>query len=221
MNQPIPPPIPKPSGQKRRTVRVLILVLLVCFLGFVLFPLVVAIILGVSTFSWVKDTTTIHFKSYTDTFQVTVLELKSEPDYFTERVRIRCERDMEASIWVADLQEAGIFKTNGPAGEIIYREGHPAKIKDSISVRADGDFSTCDILFTVSTTSSNTAWHSRISTGTTNVFGSNNNSGGVDTTLPTPLTVSGIQTNWPSSYGRGSDIPLANLGDYKILLLVK
>ena len=206
MNQPVPPTIPSPASQKKQTVRVVILVLLVCFFAFVLFPMVVAAILGVSMFSWVKEAAEIHHTSCTDKFHVTVLALKSEPNYFVERVRIRCERNMEVSIWVTDLKEIGIFETNGPNGEVLYREGHPHKAGSSVPVRADGKISTCDILFRVSTTSSNTIWHDEVPGGT------------LDTTLPVPLTVSGVQTNWPSSYERGSDIPLANLGDYRILL---
>lgn len=221
MSQSVPPPIPTPIRQKKQTVKVVILALAFCFLGVVFLLVLPAVIMGVSIFSRVKEATEIHFKSNTDTFRVTILELKSEPDYFMERVQVRCERDMEVSIWAADLDEAGIFKTNGPAGEVYYREGHPTIVKDSGSAEANGDFSTCDIQLKITTTSSNTTWHSEISTGTTNAFGSSRNSGGVDTTLPTPLRVSGIQTNWPSPYERGSDIPLANLGDYKILLSVK
>jgi hypothetical protein len=207
MGQPVPPPIPLPAPQ--RAVRTVILVLLICFFVFVLFSIVVAAVIGVSMFSWVKEAAEIHYTSYTDRFRVTVVELRSEPDYFMERVRVRCERDMEVSIWVTDLKEVGIFQTNGPDGEILYREGHSHKAGSSVPIRAKGRFSTCDILFKVSTTSSNTIWHDEIAGGK------------LDTTLPTPLTVSGIQTNWPSSYERGSDIPLANLGDYKILLSVK
>jgi amino acid transporter len=189
--------------------QIIILILLVCFFVFVLFPIVVASIMGISMFAWLKKASELNYTSYTDKFQVTVLAMKSEPNYFSERVRVRCERDMRASIWVTDLKEAGIFETNSPNGEILYREGHPHKIGSSVPIRADGKFSTCDILFTVSTTSSNTVWHDEVAGGT------------LDTTLPTPLTVSGVQTNWPGSYERDFAIPLANLGDYKILLSVK
>jgi len=189
--------------------RNVILVLWVCFCVFILLPVVLFAIMGFSMFTWVKGMGELNYKSYADKFHVTVLEVKSEPDYFMERVRIRCERDMEASIWVTDLKEAGIFETDGRGGEVFYREGHPHKVGSSVPVHADGKFSTCEILFRVSTTSSNTVWHDEIAGGT------------LDTTLPTPLAISGVQTNWPGSYERGSDIPLANLGDYKILLSVK
>jgi hypothetical protein len=147
--------------------------------------------------------------------------MDSGPDYFTERVRVRCERDMEAGILVTDLKQAGIFETIGTNGEVFYREGHPYKAGSSGPVHAAGTFSTCDMLFTVKMTPTNTIWHSWISATATNVFGHNRDSGGVDTALPTSMAVTGVQTNWPGSYERGSDIPLANLGDYKILLSVK
>jgi hypothetical protein len=90
-----------------------------------------------------------------------------------------------------------------------------------VAVHADGGFSTCDIPYTVETTPTNTIWHSRMSAAKTNDFGNSDDSGGVDTTFPVALPVSNVQTNWPGSYERGSEIPLASLGDYKILLSVK
>jgi hypothetical protein len=221
MSQPIPPPIPSPVPQKNRTVKVVILVLLVCLFVFVLFPIVIAAIMGVSMLSWVKQATEIHFTSYTDTFHLTILELKSDPDYFMERVRVRCERGMKASVWVADLKDAGIFETNTANGEVYYRDGQPDRIRDSMLIQADSGFSTCDILYRIQTTSTNTIWHSHMSATATNDLGHTEGGGGVDTTLPVPLKVSGVQTNWPGSYQRGSEIPLANLGDYKILLSIK
>jgi hypothetical protein len=209
MNQSVPPPMQSSATKRMRTMRIVILILLVCFFVFGLFPIVVATIMGISMFAWVKQAAELNYTSYADKFQVTVLAMKSGPNYFSERVRIRSERDMRASIWVTDLKEAGIFETNSPNGEILYREGHPHKIGSSVPIHADGKFSTCDILFTVSTTSSNTVWHDEVAGGT------------LDTTLPTPLTVSGVQTNWPDLYERDLAIPLANLGDCKILLSVK
>jgi len=115
---------------------------------------------------------------------------------------------MEVSIWVTDLKEAGIFETTGTNGEVLYREGHPHKAGSSVPVHADGKFSTCDILFRVSMTSSNTIWHDEVASST------------LHTTLPTPLAVSGVKTNWPGSYERGSDIPLPILEITRFLLLV-
>jgi hypothetical protein len=193
--------------------RNVILILAACFCVFILSQILMAAVMGFSMFAFLnkqmKEMGEIHFKSYTDTFQVTVLELKSGPGYFMERVRVRCERDMNASIWVTDLKAAGIFEANSQDGKIVYREGDPHKIGGSAPVRANGDFSTCDILFKVSTTSTNTIWHSEIADGK------------MDTTLPTPLVVSGVETNWLGAYERDFAIPLANLGDYKILLSVK
>jgi hypothetical protein len=169
--------------------------------------------MGFSLFAFldkqIKEMGEIRVTSSTDTFRVTVLEVKSGPDYFMERVRVRCKRDMNASLWVTDLKAAGIFMTTCPDGKIVYREGHPHKIGDSAPVRATGDFSTCEIFLKVSTTSTNTIWHDEVAGGT------------LDTTLPIPLTVSGVETNWPDEYAREFAIPLANLGDYKILLSVR
>lgn len=213
MNQPIPSSIPPTLPTKKRTVRNVVLILAACLGVFILSQILVAAVLGFSMFSFlnklVREMSEIRFTSYTDTFHVAVLEVKSGPGYFMERVRVRCERDMNASIWVTDLKAAGFFETNSPDGKIIYREGHPHKIGSSTPVRANGDYSTCDILFKVNTTSTNTIWHDEVAGGT------------LDTTLPTPLTVSGVETNWPDAYGREMAIPLANLGDYKILLSVK
>lgn len=220
MNQPIPPPIPPPVHRTKGKIGIAALLAAICLL-LVLVPIVGSAIMGVSIFSWPKAATEIRFKSYTDKFQIEVLEMKAEPNYFMERVRVRCERDMEAKLRVADIREAGLFETHGPDGKTYYREGQPDKIRDSVLARASGSVSFCEMMFKVTTTPTNTVWHSRMSAGTTNVFGHSENSGGVDTTLAVPLTVSGIETNWPGSYERGSSIPLANLGAYKILLSIK
>lgn len=220
MNQPIPPPIPPPVHRTKGKVGVAALVIATC-LVLVVVSIMAAANVGISMFSGVKGATDFRFKSITDKFQITVLEMKAEPNYFMERVHVRCERDMEANLRVADISQAGLFETHSPDGKTYYREGQPDKIRDSVLARASGKFSSCDLVFKVITTPTNTVWHSRASTGTTNVFGHSENSGGVDTTLAVPLTVSGIETNWPGSYERGSCIPLADLGTYKILLSIK
>jgi hypothetical protein len=126
-----------------------------------------------------------------------------------EKVRVRCEKDMKVGIGVNNLKETGFFEVTGTNGEQFYREGHPQKAGQTFSIEAKDGFSTCDVLFKISTTSNNTDWHSEIAGGT------------CDTTLQAPLTISDVRTNWPGLYHRGSVIPLANLGDYKILLSVK
>lgn len=161
------------------------------------------------------------FKSYTDEFHLTVLETKSAPSSFEERVRVRCEKDMEVGIEVVDLKETGVHEVHGKNGEIFYRVGNPYKAGESGPVHADGKSSTCEILFKVSTTPSNTTWHSVISTTTTNAFSHGEDANGVDTTLPISMVISQVQTNWQDSYQRGSWIPLATLGDYKIMLTIK
>jgi hypothetical protein len=89
MSAPVPPQITTPAPQRKQTVRIVVLVVFVCFCVFVLFPLLVAAAMGFSMFSWVKQMGEIHYRSYTDKFQVTVLELKSGPDYFLDRVRVK------------------------------------------------------------------------------------------------------------------------------------
>ena len=216
MNQPYPPAMLQPVPPRKRTVRIVVLVI-----GVVLVPIVVISIMGGSMFSRVKEAVEFHFKSNTDKFQVTVVEMKVEPNYFMERVHVRCERDMEASLSVADIGAVGFIEMHSPEGKTYYRERHPDKIRDSARARADGGFSSCDIEFKVSTTPTSTKWHSRMSTSTTSFFGHSENSDGVDTTLPVSLTISAVETNWPGSYERGSSIPLANLGVYRILLSIK
>lgn len=157
----------------------------------------------------------IHFISYTDRFNVTVLELKSEPDYFEEKVRIKCERDMTAGLWVTDMKKIGLFETKGTNGQTYYQDGDPHIVGTGPNVvHANGEFSTCEILFQVSTTSTNTSWHDEWH----DARGSSSSSSVI---LSTPVQVTNIQTNWPGSYNRGSEIPLADLGNYKILLSVK
>jgi len=139
MNQPVPPPIPTTILKKKRKVRNVILILAAGFLVFILSQILSAAVMGFSMFSFlnkqVKGLGAIHFSSYTDTFHVTVLDLKLSPGYFMERVRVRCERDMNAGIWVTDLKAAGIFETNSQDGKIVYCEGNPHKIGGSVPVQ--------------------------------------------------------------------------------------
>jgi hypothetical protein len=202
---PVPPTLQNVSQQKRTFRKI---ILFVIFLGALLW-LLIPIAIGVSMIRQLFEMGRLDFTSYTDTFQVKILEVKSQPNYFEERIRVQCQRNMNASISVYDLKETGIFETNAPNGEIIYRESHPQKIGQSAPVSAKGEFSTCEIFFRVNTTATNTIWHGEDAGGT------------LDTSLPSPMTVNEVKTNWPDSYQRGSMIPLANLGEYKILLSIK
>jgi len=165
-----------------------------------------AALVGVFWLRWVIE---VSFRSQADQFSITVLEVRSGTNEFSERIRVRCQGAMEPGFWVTDLSKAGFFETSGSHGEVLYREGRPRLIGFSSPVRAEGEFSTCELSFHVSTTGSNTIWQSE---GPTGLF---------KTTLRTPLLVHAVQTNWPGHYQRGSDIPLADLGPYKIMLLVK
>lgn len=205
MSQAIPPPMPSPAPKREQTVRIAILILLACLIVLIIFPLFIRAIRLLSEVGPVKFST--------GKFQVTVLEMKSEPNYLTGRVRIKCEGDMEAGIWVTDLKRAGFSRITGTNGLVFYRERNPYKIGGSVPVHADGQFSTCDILFKVSITSSNTIWHDE------EIW--HNEKSRLDTALPTALLISEVQTNWPENYERGSALPLANLGGYKILVSAK
>jgi hypothetical protein len=208
-----PPPLPSHVPRKNRTMTVIIavmLALLLC-LGVVIACLLVSFNSMAHYMSrQMQGIVEPHFAgSYADTFHMTFLQVEDKPHYLMEHIRVRCQNDMKVSIWVTDLKQVGIFEATDTNGAVFYREGHPHKAGSSVPVHADGGFSTCDILFRVTTTSTNTAWHDEVAGGT------------LDTTLPVPMTVSGVQTNWPGFYERGSDIPLANLGDCKILLSIK
>jgi hypothetical protein len=61
----------------------------------------------------------------------------------------------------------------------------------------------------VNTTLTNTIWHGEVA------------GDAHDATLPIPLLVNGVETNWAGAYERDWGIPLANLGDSKILLSLK
>ena len=215
MNPTKPPPLP----QRKRTLRNVILILLLCVFGAVVFLAIVGTIVHNAMFSWLKQAAEMRFMSSDDTFRVTILEMKNEPGNFMEKIRIRCERDMKASIRVVDLKQAGMFEIIDANGEIYYHEGNSDKISYTMPVPADGDYSTCYVFFRVSTTSSNTVWHSQMSAAANNAVTSND--GSLDTTLPTPLEIGEIHTNWPGPYKRSSLIPLADLGSYKILVSIK
>ena len=159
----------------------------------------------------------LHIKSDADQFNVTILEVKSEPNYFEEKIRVQCEEDMTAGIWVTDLKKVGLFETKGFDGRVYYKDGDPHLAGSSTPVGADGKYSTCDILFRVTPTPTGTSWYDEESYKERG----SETSGSTTTTMSIPLEIKEVQTNWPNSYGRGSEIPLANLGDYKILLSVK
>lgn len=178
--------------------------------------------MGHSMFSWLQNLVTLHYAgSYTDTFHVKILHLKYDPNSLSEELQVRCENDMKASIWVANLEKAGIFRTNNADGQVYYRDGDPVILRDTADAHAVKGFSTCRIFLRLTTTRSNTVWHTRMSVGTTNVAGGFENGGSTDTSLPTPLKINEVQTSWPGAYQRNSELPLANLGHYKILLSIK
>lgn len=204
-----PPVSQPPVQQKKRTAGVVFLFVSIILILLIATFFLVPIFFGSAMFAWLSKEGQLSIKLHDDKFSVTVLEVKSEPNYFMEKVRVRCEKDMSAGIWVTDLKKAGFLEIVGANGEKFYQEGQPHKVGQSSPIKAKDGFSTCEILFKVDTASNSTAWHSEIAGGT------------CDTTLQSPLTVSDIQTNWPGAYHRGSDIPLASLGDYKILLSIK
>lgn len=215
----VPPPIPFEPRRRKSPVLPILAAGVLCV------GVVILVELGIHFSSWFSslgELTTMRFKSHSDTFRIEILELRSTPGDFLERVRVRCENDMTAGIWLNDFAKVGFFQTTGPAGELYYREGQPHKAGQSSPVRADGKYSACEILFRLTAESTNTVWHSNISSSSgSTLTGQSKEAAGVDTTLRVPLELSAVQTNWPSAYERGSAIPLAKLGEDTILLIVK
>lgn len=213
MNPSVPPTLPSSAKRKPSTSKTIMVIFglgALIILLIIMVPMITGMIFGTSMMStMLANMGHLEIKNATDTFQVKILEVKNQSNDFSERVSIRCSGDMDAGIWVTDLKKAGIFESNGPNGEIIYREGHPYKIGQSTPIHSKDGFSTTEILFRVTTTTTNTAWHSEVA------------GGHCDTSLPSPLLVSDIQTNWTGSYERHTDIPLASLGDFKILVSIK
>ena len=209
--------------EKRLTLRIVVVVLCISLLLAGLLMLAIHVVTGGSMFvRSMRDILTIDkTRSYTDEFHISVLRIETAPNAFTERVRVQCEGEMEAGIEVVDLKEAGIHEAWGTNGQVFYRLGNPFRAGDSGPVQAEGKFSTCEILYTVSTTPSNTIWSSRISVASTNAISHGQGASGVETTLPVPMMISEVVTNWPDAFQRGSWIPLATLGNYKIVVTVK
>lgn len=221
VSNPIPPPLPVPVGQKTRTLRSILKVLLVScltFVGAAVLLFAVCAGLGFGMWTWMTQGVKINFRSTTDQFRVTVLESKSLPNYFMERVRVRCQNGMKTGLWVTDVRQAGLFEATNANGETYYRIGNPHRAGLSGKVPAQGKYSMCEFLFRVTTTASNTVWYCK---GVRETPGGTC-SGSDSSTLPASLTVNGVRTNWPGTYNRGSEIPLANLGKkYKVLLSVQ
>ncbi len=206
MGLPTPPVLQKTTKKKPLVAKI---ILTVIYLGLALW-LVIPILVGVSAVRKAFNETQINIVLADDKFKVSILGVKSKPNFFEERIRVQCSKDMrDVGVLVCDLNQISIFEITTPSGEIVYQEGHPRKIGQSMPIRSGGNASTCEILFRVSTTSTNTIWHGEQAGGT------------IDTSLTTPMTVSEIKTNWPNSYRRGTILPLGNLGQYKILLFLK
>jgi hypothetical protein len=199
-----PPPLP----QKKRGIGV-VAILGIALLLFVVLVFAIPAMLGSMMIGMMAKESRLSIKLLDDQFSVTILEVKSEPKHFTEKVRVRCEKDMDVDISVADLKNVGFFEIHGTNGETLYQQGNPYKIGQSSPVKTKDGFATCDISFSIDASSNNTTWHSEVSGAT------------CETSLREALEVSNIQTNWPGKYNRGSSIPLADIGNYKILLSIK
>lgn len=189
--------------------KLVVLVLSACFCLAVIGAILIPAITGLSMLGWLVRESRLSLRLSSDRFRIAVLEAKPESNGFVERVRVQCEGDMEIGVWVTDLKDVGFAEITGSRGDVYYQERHPRKAGGSERVRADGKYSACEVLFRVRTTADNTAWHSEVAGAS------------LDTKLSAPLTVSSVRMSWPDSYGRGSEIPLANLGEYKVLLSVR
>lgn len=151
----------------------------------------------------------INLKTDADSIRVRVLEVKSGPNLLSERLHITCTGDMTVGLWLVDLKRAGIFPTNDSAGKTYYFEGYPQRSGFSYDIKAKEGYSDCAMAFTIGTTSSNTSWNCQIDRSTHK------------TTFGESLPMSAFNTNWSGVYSRGSYLPLADLGEYKLMLLVK
>ena len=158
-------------------------------------------------------------KSNDDRFSVKFLEVKSQPNLFEERVRVQCQNDMDLGLWVTDLNKAGFLEMKATNGNVYYQEGHPRGIGANGLIRAEGQFSQCEFFIRLNTSSDHTAWHLEISKP--NEIPLRQTLTTEDTSLTEALTISGFETNWPGTYPRGSDIPLANMGSKKIMLSIQ
>ena len=148
--------------------------------------ILIPLVLFLFIFFWLQKEGRLIVEAHPGKFWVDILKVESQPNYFMEQVRVHSLGDMKVSIGVGNPREAG----------------------QSVQVDANGDTSTCEVLFKVST-SSNTAWHSEIAGSV------------LDTTFSSPFAISSVETNLSGSYGKDSTITLASLGDKKILLSVK
>jgi len=183
-------------------------------LVFTIVQVAITVLIGAGFFGWLFYFAWIHggpvkVRLADDAFRVKILSLKSEPNVFSEQIKLTCRGDMNAGIYLTDIKKAGIFPAQGTNAELFYRLGHPKMVGESAAIQAQGDFSTCEIQLRITTTATNTLWHSGVAGGST------------DTTISTPLKVTAVQTNWPGSYTLDSALPLCDLGDCKVLISVQ
>jgi hypothetical protein len=198
---------------RRIIIAVISICLLIGTLAFCFFAM--PALMGVFMLSLIKNVAESDFKIEPSPglFHVQVLEVTSKPEKFTERIRIQCAGDMKVEIGAYDMKKFGIFRAEGTNGEQFYREGKPQEVMDLEPVRAQGDSSSCVVALKLQFGPDGVHWHNEI-----NVNGSSST---MDTTFPSKMEISGIQTNWPGAYEKGSALPLASLGDDKILLFVR
>ena len=214
MEASVPPRIEPPRNAKVSFVKTLVIIFCVGIFGIIFLSLILMItgtyVGGTMMGSMMNNIINpVDLKPSSGSYQVKIIEVNAQSNTFSERLSVRCFGDMKACIRVVDLKQTGIYEASGPSGEIIYYEGDPNEIGESASIHSSGGYSTVEIFFHVTTTKTNVIWHSSMAGET------------YETTIPDTLFVGNIQTNWPGPYQRSAQIPLANLGNLKILLTVK
>ena len=203
---------PNKSANKRRRIGDVLLLLLGLFLG------VAFLTLGKSVARFVNLIRPRYDLSTSSDFHVTVLKVQSSTNHFSERIRVDANGPLEVGVYTADVKSPA-FREDTTNSNIVYRIRDPMRIGQAWPLGGTDTNRSCEIYILIKTTPSGTVWHSKIrGMQRSIVFGHEMLHESLNTSLPEPMTVSGIETNWPDKYPVGCDIPLGNLGDYKILL---
>ena len=160
-------------------------------------------------------------KSASDEFQVSVKEIKSGTNSLSEHIIVTCTNNVEVGIEVVDLAKVGVSEVSSSKGDKYFRIGHPFRVGTSGVVHVKEKTATCDISYNVIAGPDKASWSEHFQIVQTGRFSSEKDGGRGTSTIRGELAISNVRTNWPANFPRGSWVPLADLGPYKIMVTLE
>ncbi len=160
-------------------------------------------------------------KSVSDEFQVSVIEIKLGTNSLSEHIKVTCTNNVEVGIEVVDLAKVGVSEVSSSKGDKYFRIGHPFRVGTSGVVHVKEKSATCDMSYSVIAGPDKASWSDQFQIVQTGRFSSEKDGSKGTSTISGELTISNVRTNWPADFPRGSWVPLADLGPYKIVVTLQ